>query len=342
MKGLYQRGNVWWLRYTYGGRQLRESLKTENEAAAITLAKEILEQPDRQAARAWEHELTDYLNQRTAAGKMSANAASARKAVLMRFALERDVTHPSQVDPRMVEDWYRSQQRSIAEITAQTYVGWLKTFMGHLVDKRMLRTNPVAVDFDRAKKAKRRPFCTAEQVRSIMDAAETDEMRFILYCGFHAGLRRGEIVEARPEWFDLKEGLLHVQRSDTWETKDRDDRTIPLTAEFITFLSHYGLPSPFMLPGRKMSRARRWRYRYDFRKPFEDTVKRAGLPWVTPHAMRRTFASLLVSRGVSLYKVAIWLGDLERVVQDHYGSLIPKDADIEHVTGKEYLEKEAR
>ncbi len=29
------------------------------------------------------------------------------------------------------------------------------------------------------------------------------ELKFILYCGFHAGLRKGEIVQARPEWFDL-------------------------------------------------------------------------------------------------------------------------------------------
>jgi hypothetical protein len=45
--------------------------------------------------------------------------------------------------------------------------------------------------------------------------------------------------------------------------------------------------------------------------------------------MRRTFASLKVSAGVSLYKVAVWLGDMESVVQNHYGGLIPQDADIE-------------
>ena len=51
--------------------------------------------------------------------------------------------------------------------------------------------------------------------------------------------------------------------------------------------------------------------------------------WVTPHVARHTFASLLASAGVSIYKIAQWLGDDVRVVQQHYAKLLPKDADIE-------------
>jgi integrase len=50
---------------------------------------------------------------------------------------------------------------------------------------------------------------------------------------------------------------------------------------------------------------------------------------VTPHIARHTFASLLASAGVSIYKIAQWLGDDVRVVQQHYAKLLPKDADIE-------------
>jgi site-specific recombinase XerD len=45
--------------------------------------------------------------------------------------------------------------------------------------------------------------------------------------------------------------------------------------------------------------------------------------------MRHTFASLLVQAGVSVYKVARWLGDGVEVVEEHYGHLAPKDSDIE-------------
>ena len=58
-------------------------------------------------------------------------------------------------------------------------------------------------------------------------------------------------------------------------------------------------------------------------------MKTQGLEWVTPHVMRHTFASLLASEGVSIYKITLWLGDDVRVVQKHYAKLLPKDEDIE-------------
>ena len=50
---------------------------------------------------------------------------------------------------------------------------------------------------------------------------------------------------------------------------------------------------------------------------------------MTPHIMRHTFASLLASSGVSIYKIAKWLGDDVRVVQRHYAKLLPNDGEIE-------------
>jgi integrase len=99
-----------------------------------------------------------------------------------------------------------------------------------------------------------------------------------------------------------------------------------MTAELREWLRDvYGLHQPFMLaPTVKHGR---YRYRYDFRKAFDALVNRCGLA-VTFHDLRRTFASLLVSRGVSLYKVAKWLGDELVTVQTHYGHLIPQDDEI--------------
>lgn len=99
-----------------------------------------------------------------------------------------------------------------------------------------------------------------------------------------------------------------------------------MTNEFKAFLEVYGLRSPFML--RPEIEPGKYRYRYDFRKAFDGLVERAGLADVTFHDLRRTFASLLVSKGVSLYKVAKWLGDELETVQQHYGHLIPQDDEI--------------
>lgn len=73
-----------------------------------------------------------------------------------------------------------------------------------------------------------------------------------------------------------------------------------------------------------------YRYRYDFRKAFEALVTKLKYD-VTFHDLRRTFASLHVSRGTSIYKVAKWLGDTLEVVESTYGHLIPQDAQIDAV-----------
>ena len=49
-------------------------------------------------------------------------------------------------------------------------------------------------------------------------------------------MRKGEIVQARPEWFDLKLNIIHITESETWKPKDKDKRTIPLTTAFKKFL----------------------------------------------------------------------------------------------------------
>jgi integrase len=330
LKGLFQRGDTWHFRWSVDGRQRRVTLNTRDKDVAMERALKRVTQPELRDAGLWAVEVRDYIADRRARGKLSATAAVTRKAILTRFAEDMSIAAPKYVTRTIVQRWYESLQgREVAEVSCHSYVRWLRTFLQYLAARGRVVQDISGVELNRLRKTKRKPFCSAEQVRAIIAAASDDEMRFVLYCGFHAGLRRGEIAEARPEWFDLTNGLLHLQRSATWEPKDRDDRTIPLTAEFAAFLRAYGPPGPFCLPGTPLDRERKWRYRYDFRKTFTTLMKKVKMPWVTPHTMRRTFASLLVSDGVSPYKVSTWLGNGIEVVQKHYGHLTPKDADIE-------------
>jgi hypothetical protein len=159
---------------------------------------------------------------------------------------------------------------------------------------------------------------------------ESDGMHFLMWGKEPfplAPLRFQEIVEARPFWFDLNAGLLHLRKTPTMNFKDREERTIPLTQQFRAFLNTYGIHEPFMLrPEVKRGKSL---YRYDFRRPFKIFVKAKGCTWLTPHIMRHTFASLLVSAGESIYKVAVWLGDDVATVQRHYGHLTPDNHGIE-------------
>jgi integrase len=95
------------------------------------------------------------------------------------------------------------------------------------VEKRKLRENPAS--FIKAKisnSAKRRRFCLHDQVTRLIDECPDVELKFIQFAGFHAGLRKDEIIQARPEWFDLRLNIIHITESEDWKPKDKDKRTV--------------------------------------------------------------------------------------------------------------------
>jgi integrase len=162
-------------------------------------------------------------------------------------------------------------------------------------------------------------------------------------------MRFNEICEAKPDWFNLEgDGHIYIHNQETvypdgrvvkFVTKNKKNRYVPLSPRFKEFLKTYGLRAPFMLePTVTHGKG----YRYDFRKLWykvmdaaavkinAERVKQgkeptANFKWLHPHIARHTFASLLAQSGISIYKIAQWIGDGVKVCTDHYAHLAPSD-----------------
>jgi len=252
---------------------------------------------------------------------------------VVRGALKAMAMPAEGVSEALVERWVSETRKRTGDATARAYLQRVQGFYVWMVKSGRMRKSPAAaIVAPRPAPNVRRMFLGPEDARRLIDECENEGLKFALYCSLHAGLRKGEIIAARPEWFDLKAGLLHVQNGPGFTIKDRDDRTIPLTDEFLSFLESYGLRKPFMLAPEVQGGNHR--YRFDFRKAFLGHLKRCELEGYTFHDLRRTFASLLVSAGVSVYKVAKWLGDGVEVVEKRYGHLVANDAEINAAWGK--------
>jgi integrase len=173
-----------------------------------------------------------------------------------------------------------------------------------------------------------------EDIEKLLATAErhSNEMLICATLGVFAGLRAAEIANARWEWFDWDRKVLRVQSGHGWEVKDRESRTIPLHADCIATLlplrgkSGYCI-SPDVPPTTDPKKPRvRWYHR------FETVTKHAGMPWVTPHTLRHTFASHLVIKNVEIAKVAKWLGHSDiKLTYNTYSHLRAEDDDINRI-----------
>ena len=329
MKGLYRRANVWWLRFTVPGRgQVRVSTGETDEAYAINRARLIMDRPDLiDYGEKFSAEVAAYIAHKKTEGrseKWRRNAEYRLNAALRHFG----DSDPRRITTEQVRAWFEKTMKEKRPQTAATYFVALSRFMRWLQSKHIVRNNPCdGVTVPKLAPSVRRKFLTPKQARKILDECYDDTLKFCLYCALHAGLRKEEIIMARPSWFDLENGLLHVTGDAEWHPKDRDNRTIPLTAEFKKWLYAREWTGPFMIaPYIPVTRADR--YRWDFRHHYARHLEACGIEGITFHDLRRTFASILASRGVSLYKIAKWLGDGHAVVERSYGHLMPNDDEI--------------
>ncbi len=341
-KNLYLKRGNWWFSRQIDGKRKWVNLHTRDEAEAIKLSRLVEHHPDLRPEYTTDEDVTAFVAYKKSKRRYSRNSAETKVLILRRFAAWLPPrSNLANVSAKQCSAFYAEVQKTVTESTAQGYMMTLRSFLRWAIDVRHLRLdNPVAkVDLLACDRVARDRFCDRAEANRLIEAAPTDDLRFILFCGFHAGLRREEISEARAHWFDLRGGALNVRRAigkerlrageREWRPKHNKERTVPLTKPFRKFLQDYLTgrePLDFALqPGVGHGRNR---YRYDFRRPFTDFVRVHSTTRVNPHMMRHSFASNLKIAGKSIAKIADWLGDTERVTERNYAHLKPDDRDI--------------
>lgn len=276
-----------------------------------------------------------FLQHKTALKRYSEASVYSKRYTLQKFGRFAGCA-PQRVSQKMMQSFCESEAAAgLSATTVMGYVASIRGFFRWCVVKKYCRDNPcVNLELTRVSTAARKDFCSPEQVQSLIDGCPRDDLKFILFCGFHAGLRKNEIIEARAFWFDTVSRKIHLKKHDSIQFKDLEERSIPMTREFAEFLAGYGMREPYMLH-QEVKRGKSL-YRYDFERFFNDYVNSQGIPFrITTHTMRHTFASLLVSAqadgggpAYSIFEVAVWLGDHVKVVQKHYAKLLPEKRDV--------------
>lgn len=333
--GIYRRGKIYWLAQQRANKRVYVSLGTDDLHIATERAKEIREAPELNQGGKLQAEIERYLAHKERVREFSrqtrANAAgflSHLPKICGNMPLHQFAGHDA-------KRLYETLRARMTESSAQTYVAHARSFFRWAVEvAHLCRENPFdKLDMPDLIPIARKEFCRPILRDKLIEECPREDLRFVLFCGFHAGLRRNEICEARPSWFDLTHRLLNIAKIspemakvtglDPFDLKDREERTVPLSKAFTAFLKGWLNPENdyCLAPGKRRGSSR---YRYDFRRFFDDYMESQKCGWVTAHTMRRTFASIQATRGTSIYLISKWLGDDVKTAQRHYGHLIPE------------------
>ena len=327
IKGVYLRGDIYWLAKQVNGRRSFISLETNDYIAAVQRAREILDSPELQPAQSLTAEIDRFLKHKFETNRYSKMSAESKRSCLTMFAEAVKRCATDRIGGQQCKAFYSAAKARVAASTAESYMFTLRSFFNWCVQENLCRRNPVLqVQLDRIDRKGRTRFADFDLAQRLIENAPNDDLRYVLFCGFHTGMRKLEIVEAVPEWFNLSRKTVEIRATATFRPKDRDARTVPLTDQFVEFLTRWGLLSPYLLQPEVTHGSHR--YRFDFRRAFSDYMNAQGVPWISPHVMRHSFASICASKGIDIYRIATWLGDDVRVVQRHYAKLRPDDREI--------------
>ena len=136
------------------------------------------------------------------------------------------------------------------------------------------------------------------------------------------GMRLGELINVRWDHIDLNNKTVKVQNTNTFTTKNKKNRAIPLNdiaMQVLVGIRVNGSQQIFLTMSRQPWKA------YNVAHMFKRCVLNAKLnPRYHFHTLRHTFASWLVQKGVNIYEVKELLGHSNITTTQIYAHLEPE------------------
>ncbi|HXG54011.1 MAG TPA: site-specific integrase [Vicinamibacterales bacterium] len=266
-------------------------------------------------------------------------ARSYRSMVRMHLLPAFGDTRSDQLTPQVVAKWSRARADDIDEgaLAPKTYnnlVNLLSVILSWARQpaQRYLAHNPLEHIKRLPRRQVERPFLEPDQIARLLQACVTPEDTLVVMLGVYAGLRRGELCALRfddVDWGDGTCGRLWIRRA-----MSGGKVTAPKTKHSVRMVDIPACVLTNLKRHQETTKAKASDYLFQTsegtpldpdnmgKRLFVPLVHRANLPFCGMHALRHTFASLLISHGESIKYVSRQLGHASiQITADTYGHL---------------------
>lgn len=198
-----------------------------------------------------------------------------------------------------------------SQAAAALYYRTFKAALNKAVSWEYLTINPLA-KVKLPKMQKKDPlFITPKEFQQIIVNTKTKLLQDLFIIAFHTGMRLGEVVNMRWSWIDFSNKLIKVKVSETFITKSKKERTIPMNKTVFETIEMLKLNSL-----DKLNDGYIFHIRYSAKlnedyvsKNFKKAIKKTNLDQnVHFHTLRHSFASNLIQNGASIFVCKELLG----------------------------------
>lgn len=304
---LYRRGAVWWMRFSYQGRQIRRSTDMTDRKLAERIYFRVrgliaegtwVDTPPPMPQRTVKDLLERYLRDHSAPNKAALTHRRDRSLAAHLLRAFGDIPLDQLRPARLAE--YKASRRAqgIAPKTLNDELGLL----GHAYKLAMMEWEWVTeIPVLKIAKEKVRNgierWLTAEEEQRLL-AVSPSWLQEIIVFALHTGMRRGEILKLQWSHVDLARRTLTIL-----EQKNGSRDTLPVNDTAMEVLQARAAMRTSSSAAVFMNGAGHPREARNLLRAFYPAMRKAGITRFRFHDLRHTFATRLIQAGVDVYTV---------------------------------------
>ncbi|MBI4063507.1 MAG: site-specific integrase [Elusimicrobia bacterium] len=321
MAALRKRGKSWYGYWRENGKVVQRSLGTDARIAHIKLGeiekRLIAERCGVDKEISWDEYIEKYI--RYCQANQAKDSVARNEVIYRHIKRILPIRNLTDLTPQALEEYKLVRKNAgIQSSTINREIIAVKTAMKKAAEWGYLTQNVWGVR--QLPEVKKRPvFYTIEEIEKLL--AHSDPfMKTIIYLGFYAGLRKGEMLALEWPDIDFEGQQVRVTPKKHWHPKDYDPREIPMHPTLLEHLKNWKTvmegSEKVLLWDRPSNYLSTW---------FSKLLSRTGINKGSLHTLRHSFASHLAIKGVDLYRISKLMGHSSVVTTQIYAHLLPSD-----------------
>lgn len=335
MKGVYKRGDVYYISYSLNGKRIQKAISTDRKLAEAVLQKrkvEIAEGKHLDIKKTPKIRFEDFadeylevhckVNNKSWKKSDESNLRSLKKYFGNKFLHE--------ITPKDIEEYRASRlvvvpkAKSVSKSTLNRVLNTLSSMFNRAIEWDKATENPMCKVKLFKVPCSRLRFLEKDEIYKLLTAIDEltltnkhnqySHLKPIVIVGLFTGMRKSEILGLRWRDVDIKRNVIHLH-----DTKNSENREIPINklvqSTIINVLKNPESQYVFCNSDGKPYG--------NVRKSFDTALEKAGITNFRFHDLRHTFASQLVMNGVDLNTVRELLGHKSIQMTLRYSHLSP-------------------